>query len=59
MPDLILVSALLSPRDEAEFTSYLRTLPDAAHLQTLTIPMLRRAGPRVAAAKRRRSGSGA
>ena len=48
VPDLILVSALLSPRDEAEFTSYLQTLPDTAHLQTLTIPILAR-DPRVAA----------
>ena len=59
VPDLILVSALLSPRDEAEFTSYLQTLPDTAHLQTLSIPMLAQASdgsqPQNAAA----SGSGA
>ena len=40
VPDLILVSALLSPRDEAEFTGYLRTVEDKAHLQTLSIPFL-------------------
>ena len=58
VPDLILVSALLSPRDEAEFTSYLQTLPDAAHLQTLSIPMLA-VTPAAQPAKRRRSGSDA
>ena len=50
VPDLILVSALLSPRDEAEFTSYLRTRPDTAHLQTLSIPILALA-PSVGAGK--------
>ena len=40
VPDLVLVSALLSPRDEAELTNYLRTLAHAVHLETLTIPML-------------------
>jgi CheY-like chemotaxis protein len=41
-PDLILVSALLSPRDEDELVAHLRALDDASHLQTLTIPQLRR-----------------
>ena len=41
VPDLVLVGALLSPRDEDPFIAHLRTLPDAAHLQTLTIPKLR------------------
>ena len=41
VPDLVLVGALLSPRDEDPFIAYLRTLPDAGHLQTLTIPQLR------------------
>src|SRR2546426_5704519 len=43
VPDLILVSALLSPRDEAEIVAHLRSIDDAGHLQTLTIPQLRRA----------------
>ena len=40
IPDLILLSALLSPRDEAEFSDYLRNLEGAEHLQTLTVPRL-------------------
>jgi hypothetical protein len=40
MPDLILVSALISPREEADLTEHLRGLQDAEHLQTLTIPLL-------------------
>ena len=43
VPDLVLVGALLSPRDEDPFIAHLRTLPDAGHLQTLTIPHLRQA----------------
>src|SRR6266850_355115 len=43
IPDLILVSALLSPRDEGEIVAHLRSIDDAGHLQTLTIPQLRRA----------------
>jgi CheY-like chemotaxis protein len=43
VPDLILVSALLPPRDEHELTDHLRGLRGAMHLQTLTIPQL--AGP--------------
>ena len=43
MPDLILLSALLSPRDEDAFIAHLRTLDDAAHLQTITIPQFRTA----------------
>ena len=41
VPDLVLVGALLSPRDEDSFIAHLRTLPDAGHLQTLTLPQLR------------------
>ncbi len=44
-PDLILVSVLLSPRDEDGLFSHLRTLSDAAHIQTLTIPQLQRRAP--------------
>jgi hypothetical protein len=40
MPDVLLISALLSPRDEAELIAHLRTLDNAAHLQTHTIPQL-------------------
>ena len=40
VPDLILVTALLSPRDESELTDRLRDLEGAEHLQTLTIPLL-------------------
>jgi hypothetical protein len=40
-PDLILVTALLSPRDEEELVAHLRTLGDESdHLQTITIPLL-------------------
>lgn len=42
VPDLVLVGALMSPRDEDALIAHLRTLPDAGHLQTLTIPKLRR-----------------
>ena len=40
MPDVLLLSALLSPRDEDELIAHLRTLDDADHLQTHTIPQL-------------------
>ncbi len=40
VPDLVLLSALLSPRDEEEIVAHLRSLEGAAHLQTLTIPRL-------------------
>ena len=41
VPDLVLTTTLLSPRDEAELTDRLRTLDGAAaHVQTLTIPVL-------------------
>lgn len=39
VPDLILVTALLPPRDEDDLTRHLKTLEHAGHLQTLTIPM--------------------
>jgi CheY-like chemotaxis protein len=41
MPDLILLSALLSPRDEDALIKHLRTLDGASHLQTITIPQFR------------------
>jgi CheY-like chemotaxis protein len=40
IPDVVLVSMLLSPRDEDELIQHLRTLEGAAHLQTHTIPQL-------------------
>jgi hypothetical protein len=41
VPDLVLTSAFLSPRDEAALAERLRTLEAAAsHVQTLTIPVL-------------------
>ena len=49
MPDLILLSALLSPRDEDALIAHLRSLDGASHLQTITIPQFR-TGP----AKRRK-----
>jgi hypothetical protein len=44
IPDLILLSTLLSPRDEDALISHLRSLEGASHLQTLTIPQFRGAG---------------
>ncbi|HEY2432663.1 MAG TPA: hypothetical protein VGI12_08305 [Vicinamibacterales bacterium] len=40
VPDVLLLSALLSPRDEDELIAHLRTLEHVAHLQTHTIPQL-------------------
>jgi hypothetical protein len=40
VPDLVLLTALLSPRDEEEILERLRKMEDADHLQTLTIPQL-------------------
>jgi hypothetical protein len=40
IPDVLLVSALLSPRDEDDLMAHLRTLEGASHLQTHTIPQL-------------------
>jgi len=40
VPDVLLVSALLSPRDEDDLIAHLRTLENAGHLQTHTIPQL-------------------
>jgi hypothetical protein len=52
VPDVILLTALLSPRDEDEMLSHLRTLAGAEHVQTHTIPQLasRQAEPAPAAA---------
>ena len=40
VPDVLLLSVLLSPRDEQELIAHLRTLDNAEHLQTHTIPQL-------------------
>ena len=40
VPDVILLTALLSPRDEAEIIAHLRTVEGAEHVQTHTIPQL-------------------
>jgi CheY-like chemotaxis protein len=41
VPELVLMSALTPPRDEATLLNWLRELGDAAaHVQTVTIPML-------------------
>ena len=40
MPDVLLLSALLSPRDEDELITHLKTVDNAGHLQTHTIPQL-------------------
>ena len=41
MPDLILLSTRLSPRDEDALIKHLRSLEGASHLQTITIPQFR------------------
>src|SRR5215204_4444217 len=40
IPDVILLTALMSPRDEDELIAHLRRLGAAEHLQTHTIPLL-------------------
>jgi CheY-like chemotaxis protein len=46
IPDLILLSALLPPRDEDTLIAHLRSLDGASHLQTITIPQFRTAAPK-------------
>jgi CheY-like chemotaxis protein len=41
-PDLVLVNALLSPREEVDLVAHLRSIDNLAHLQLLTIPRLAR-----------------
>ena len=41
IPDLILLSVLLSPREEDKLMARLRSLEGASHLQTLTLPEFR------------------
>ena len=66
IPDLILTPALLAPQDDAALTERLRQLDErAAHVQTLTIPLLAapgRSSPArgmLAALRRERPGSSA
>jgi hypothetical protein len=43
VPDLVLTSPLISPRDEADLVAWLRDLgARASHVQTVTIPVLAR-----------------
>ncbi len=50
VPDLILTSPLLSPKDDGLIAGHLRQLGRAAaHVQTLTIPMLRKGTPKAKA----------
>src|SRR5262245_28145320 len=45
IPDLILVDALASPGDMDHLLGYLRVLPDAGHVQTLSVPVIQLAVP--------------
>src|SRR3954465_12169789 len=40
VPDLVLVPALLAPQDDAALAAALRVIAAAAHVRTLTIPVL-------------------
>jgi hypothetical protein len=53
VPDLVLLTALLSPRDETEIADLLRELDGAEHVQTLTIPLLDLGTARPAKKKKR------
>ena len=44
IPDLVLVPALLSPQDDAALAAALRVIAAAAHVRTLTIPVLSSGG---------------
>src|SRR5215831_4314968 len=59
VPDLVLVPALLSPQDDAALAAALRVIAAAAHVRTLTIPVLGSGAKRTSAvgmlAKWRRS----
>ena len=49
VPDLVLVPALLSPQDDAALAAALRVIAAAAHVRTLTIPVLASGTTRAAA----------
>ena len=51
VPDMVLVPALLSPQDDASLAAALRVIAAAAHVRTLTIPVL-------ASAKQESAGGG-
>jgi hypothetical protein len=46
VPDLVLVPALLSPQDDAALAGALRIIAAAAHVRTLTIPVLAASSPK-------------
>lgn len=46
LPDLILMSALVPPRDEAELNDHLRGVAGAEHIQTVSIPLLAHSTPK-------------
>jgi hypothetical protein len=52
-PDLILLTALMSPRDETEIADLIREIDGAEHTQTLTIPLLDLGTTRPAKKKKR------
>ena len=43
-PELLLLSALLSPGDEAALTAHMRGVTTADHVEMITIPLLEHAG---------------
>ena len=45
VPDVVLLTALMSPRDEEELIAHLRTLSGVEHVQTHTVPMLAGSAP--------------
>src|SRR6187455_3359700 len=51
IPDVILLTALMSPRDEDELITHLRRLGASEHLQTHTLPLLSTARASEPAAK--------
>src|SRR5437667_3825427 len=52
VPDLVVTSAFLSPKDETALADWLRALDaTAAHVQTLTIPVLDAPRPRAHAGR--------
>src|SRR5579862_9470549 len=46
VPDLVLVPALLSPQEDAAIAGALRIIAAAAHVRTLTIPVLAASSPK-------------
>src|SRR6476469_5436818 len=52
VPDLVLVPALLSPKDDAALAAALRVIAAAAHVRTLTIPVFANTARRSVATRR-------